>query len=106
VSSNTFWATYLQLLQEFRNQVDNAAVTQILNEHQEAVQFVDEETVQILPGLRELRNGDNVVGPYGDQYIGGNREPSIPHPVTMDSGDLQSAVEYATFTDEDDSDGF
>ena len=63
-------------------------------------QVTEEEDVQLLLGLRDLQNGDNVVGPHGDIYIGGMREPGIPRPV-----DQQPVIYYATFTDDEGSNG-
>jgi hypothetical protein len=101
ITNDTFWNVYLRLLEEFRSQRNYPAVAQALVEYQEMSQLVEKEVVEILPGLRELRNGDNIVGPYGDQYIGGQREPAIPP-----FGDRQpTVVEYASFTDEEESDG-
>jgi hypothetical protein len=68
VTSDMFWNVYLQLLQEFRSLGNNPAVTQVLAEYQEITQVVEEEDVQLFPGLRDLRNGDNIVGPHGDLY--------------------------------------
>ena len=100
VTSDTFWNVYLQLLHEFRSLGNNPVVTQVLAEYQEMTQVVEEEDVQLLPGLRHLRNGDNIVGPNGDLYIEGLREPVIPRPV-----DQQPAIYYATFTDDEESNG-
>jgi hypothetical protein len=100
ITSDTFWNVYLQLLQEFRSLGNNPAVTQVLAEYQEMTQVVGEEDVQLLPGLRDLRNDDNIVGPHGDLHVGGLREPVIPRPV-----DQQPAIYYATFTDDEESNG-
>jgi len=63
-------------------------------------QVAEEEDVQLLPGLRDLKNSDNVVGPHGDLYIGGLRELVIPHPV-----DQQPAIYYVIFTDGEERNG-
>jgi hypothetical protein len=66
----------------------------------QSITIAEEEDVQLLPGLRDLQNGDNVVGPHGDLYIGGMRELVIPRPV-----DQQPAIYYAVFTDDEESNG-
>lgn len=93
VSSSSFWVVYLQLLQAFRA-LGNAELTPILESHQET-QRIANDGVPLLSGLRELRNGDNVVGPYG--------EPGFPNHTRAESGVSESVLEYADFTDQESS---
>ena len=83
VSSNTFWAVYLRLLQAFRDVVSGIELAEMIAEYQEATQLTERDEISVLPGLRELRNGDRVIGQ--------NVHDSQP-----------AVVEYADFTDDED----
>jgi hypothetical protein len=91
VSVDTFWDIYTQLLNHFRNLMHNMDLTHILASHQEITQNIENETILLPPGLKELPNDDDVDGPDG------NDEESLNTPGS-------SLVQnYATFTDEEDT---
>ena len=95
VSSNSFWTVYLQLINAFRTSLVAAEITQILDQHQQILQLAEQEdNIQIPSHLRELRNGDRIVG-LGEegQHVGGSGQ--------ADGGQSAPIIEYATFTDED-----
>jgi hypothetical protein len=106
VSSDTFWTVYLQLLGRFRALQNDPELTHVLECHREMTQRVEDEEIGLLPGLRELRNGDNVVGPHGEQYIGGSQDPPIPQCMQGGESNTQGppiVPEYTVFTDDEDS---
>jgi hypothetical protein len=88
VSSNTFWAVYLQLIQGFRAFVGDPEMNMIVEEHRDTTIFIEQDEVEVISGLRELRNGDIVVG---EQDVGGDGQRGVPH------------IEYALFTDDEGS---
>jgi len=42
-------------------------VTQILEEDQDVLHASEQDEVRIIPGLRELRNGDDVIGQHREE---------------------------------------
>ena len=66
VNFASFWGTYSQLLHQFKqcrmNEPGND-LEEVLTNHKERSQRIEEENdVPLLQGLKELRNGDNVIG--------------------------------------------
>ncbi|KAF8056048.1 hypothetical protein FPV67DRAFT_1566782 [Lyophyllum atratum] len=61
VSSLTFWAVYSDLLEAFLALPHDPAFAAALLMADQG----EEHDVPVMAGLRELRHGDNVVGPYG-----------------------------------------
>jgi hypothetical protein len=107
VTSDTFWDIYLQLLGRFNNSPFAADVEPIIQEHERNTRTIEEEHINILPGLKELRNDFNVVGPYGkypQDMPAGNRDPlSARQTSNVTSSDVDGVDEreYADFTDSD-----
>jgi hypothetical protein len=106
----TFWPIYLQLLNCFRNSPYVRELAPIIEANEETTRVVEEDHLELLPGLRELRNGANVVGPYGttqDNAQTGSgltadrRQHCTEDPETMGT---TPPPEYAEFTDDEDSD--
>ena len=62
ISSNTFWAVYLQLLQTFHNSVNSIELAEMIDEYQEVTYLTERDEFSILPRFKELWNGDQVVG--------------------------------------------
>jgi hypothetical protein len=97
VTSKSFWDVYSKLLQAFRTLPPDSAVTEFLSGH---VIRDDCEEVPLLPGLKELRNGDRVVGAHGYHNTGGT-------PSDDDNGDViqedeENFREFADFTPDED----
>ncbi|KII92463.1 hypothetical protein PLICRDRAFT_678606 [Plicaturopsis crispa FD-325 SS-3] len=65
VSGDTFWAVYRSLLQAFRPFSNTPLLADVLGDPS-ALPEGELEMIQILPNLRELRNGDAVVGTGGE----------------------------------------
>jgi hypothetical protein len=65
ITRDNFWATYQRLLQSFRDQpVANQDLQAVLAGHDEHCRSIAEEDPGvILPGLKELRDGADAVGP-------------------------------------------
>jgi hypothetical protein len=96
ITSDTFWQIYQELLQKFKDHgiIDNDIILILENHHAHCTAIHEEEPVPILPGLRNLRNGDNVVGAAA----------VVAAPAVPDSSMLFVEPEAADFTDTD-SDG-
>ena len=75
ITRDNFWATYQRLLQSFRDQpVLNQDLQAVLASHDDHCRSIAEEDPGvILPGLKELRNGADAVGPaaamMGDESL-------------------------------------
>lgn len=69
VQSDTFWEVYSQLLNQF--QLEEESLVPVLTAYRETLHALDMEEIQLLPNLKELRNGAKIVGPPGSRYIGG-----------------------------------
>jgi len=82
VSSLTFWVVYVDLLAAFRALPSNPQMAEALLRADEG----GEEDMELLPGLRELWNGDNVIGQHGYLYYGGLENPP-PMDHTSASGE-------------------
>jgi hypothetical protein len=117
VQSDTVWDVYCQLLQQFRIEEHTVCVAPILTTHCNAVHALElEEEMLLLPNLKELRNGANVVGPPHAKYIGGmvNNPPvgGLRLGINMEAEESDSEVgddhgviadpQYAEFTSDDD----
>ena len=120
VQSNTFWDVYRQLLQQFCIEEHAVLVAPILATHCDTVCAMElEEEISLLPNLKELRNGANVVGPPHARYIGGmvNNPPvsglrlginmEVEEPSDSEDGNNCGGIaepQYADFTSDDDDD--
>ncbi|KAF8059518.1 hypothetical protein FPV67DRAFT_1564953 [Lyophyllum atratum] len=95
VSSLTFWAVYSDLLEAFLALPHDPAFTAALLMADQG----EEHDVPVMAGLRELRHGDNVVGPYGYVYMGGLDDPVLPAGLDDGSEDESNIDlrEYADF---------
>jgi hypothetical protein len=116
VSSGTFWTIYLDLLHRFQDGED-AQFTTVLASHHNTMLALEQESaaMQLLPNMKPFRNGDNLIGPRGQRYIGGLPNPPTtglqgsPH-LTVEGMDSDSAggdapqPEYADFTTDEDED--
>jgi hypothetical protein len=72
VQSDTFWDVYRHLLQQFHVEQHALHVAPILMAHNDIIQALAlEKEMALLPNLKELRNGADVVGPPQSKYIGG-----------------------------------
>jgi len=100
VTSDTVWTVYLQLLGRFRALGNDPVLIPILESHRQMTQIIDDEDMPLLPGLRPLRNGDNVIGMYQDEHVGGDSVASV---INSDHPRLPLHPEYAIFTDDEDS---
>jgi hypothetical protein len=88
ISSLTFWVVYVDLLAAFRALPSNPQMAEALLRADEG----REEDMELLPGLRELRNGDNVIDQHGYLYYGGLENPP---PVDDASGSGEDEDEEA-----------
>lgn len=94
MNSTSFWGIYSQLLHEFRQHrthEPDGDLEEVLTNHKENSQrFGEENDLPLLPGLKELRNGANVVG---SQAGGASSSVEFVEPEEAeftDSGDLDS----------------
>jgi len=99
VSSSTFWDVYKQLLSAFWA----LPATPLLDEAvSAAAAFVEGEEVPLLPGLRDLRYGDDGIGDLGYTYYGGLSQPPAL-PASTDSCEEEEVEydlrEYVDFSD-------
>ena len=102
VSSLTFWDVYINLLAAFHALPPDPRIAEALLMANEG----EEEDMELLPGMRELRNGDNVVGQHGYIYCGGlENPPPVDEDVGLGEDDGQVQLEdvdlrdYADFSD-------
>lgn len=97
VSSLTFWDVYKQLLSAFRA----LPATLLLDEAvSAATACVEEEEVSLLPGLHDLRYGDDEIGDLGYVYYGGlSQPPALPSSTDSDEEVIQDLREYVDFSD-------
>jgi hypothetical protein len=102
VSSKNIWQIYTSLLSAFRLINDDPALATLL-----AAPIDDgEDMVPLLPGLRELRHGDNVLGAHGYHYMGGLNNPPVAEVEENEEGGSSKRVdgsvdlrEFADFSD-------
>lgn len=67
VTSKSFWTVYQDLLSRFKeekttNPLKYATFTAFLSERDQATEKIDKEEIPLLPGLKALRAGGEVVG--------------------------------------------
>ncbi|KAF8200101.1 hypothetical protein BJ912DRAFT_873378 [Pholiota molesta] len=92
VTISSFWNIYRNLLQCFLDMeasIDAQPVNQAVMAHFGDIQGINNETVPLLPGMEELREGGKVMGNLNEDAQDGN----------------ESNSEYADFTDKEDEDG-
>ncbi|KDR65144.1 hypothetical protein GALMADRAFT_1330174 [Galerina marginata CBS 339.88] len=97
VSSSTFWDVYKQLLSAFRA----LPMTPLLDKVVLAAAVeVQEEEVPLLPGLRDLRYGNDEIGDLGYVYYGGlNQPPALAPSTDSDEEDVPDDLrDYVDFT--------
>lgn len=95
VSSETFWSVYRELLQQFHNSSgEDEGFNITLTTCYAACQELVHEGMEILPHMKEFRNGSNIVGPRATYYVGG-----LEYNRLLDDEDPQP--EYAGFTSEE-----
>jgi hypothetical protein len=96
VSSASFWVVYKQLLSAFRD----LAASSLLDEAalSDDGGMLDEE-VPLLPGLRDLRYGDDALGELGYVYYGGLTHPPSLEPHTESEEEEEVAVDLREFAD-------
>lgn len=91
ISSLNFWDVYLDLLEAFRALPTDPQLSEAVLMANEG----EDNDMPIVPGLRELRYGDNVVGPHGYRYFGGLENPPPLNTISR-RVDLR---DYADFSD-------
>lgn len=98
VSSSTFWDVYKQLLSAFRALPASPLLDEAVSA---AAACVEEEEVPLLPGLRDLRHGDDGIGDLGYVYYGGlSQPPNLPSSTDSDEEEVtQDLREYVDFSD-------
>jgi hypothetical protein len=74
VSSNNFWTVYQILLADFRQVPYVAEMEHIFEEQQRLDPMKCEVDVQLIPGLKPLRNDHYLNGVDGEVYLGGVRD--------------------------------
>lgn len=98
VNAETFWIVYVSILARFVSlddgQVLDPTIQNAVSQHVISEQGVIAEPVAIIPGLRQLRQGDRLVG---NQLLQ-PPEDVEGHPVFDQGGDM---VGYADFTDKE-----
>jgi hypothetical protein len=97
ITTGTFWATYLKLLERLRNGSDEV-LTNILTSHQAGLEQPDND-MPLLPDMEPFRLGRPLDIGKNVNYIGGlelseSSSSSIPLPLP----------EYAHFTSDEESD--
>jgi len=101
VSSSSFWDVYKQLLSAFRALPASSLLDEAVSLSAAAADVVEEE-VPLLPGLRDLRYGNDEIGDLGYLYYGGLSQPPVQPPST-DSDDEEEIEhdlrEYVDFSD-------
>lgn len=70
ITFRTFWDTYRQLLYCFRQHLEtdhDEAMASLISSQRARTQEVEQDLIPLIEGLKELRQGDQVVGPsnYG-----------------------------------------
>ena len=96
VNFASFWGTYSQLLHQFKQYCTNepgSNLEEVLINHKEQSQRIEEENnVPLLQGLKELQNGDNVIG-----SLAGTASSSVafvePEEAKSTDSDLDSSKE-------------
>ncbi|EDR02202.1 uncharacterized protein LACBIDRAFT_332541 [Laccaria bicolor S238N-H82] len=67
ITFRTFWDMYRQLLHCFRQDLEtdhDEAMASLISSQRAHTQEVEEDSIPLMEGLRELRQGDQVVGAY------------------------------------------
>ena len=74
--------------------------------HEDMTRRVEEDNMELLPGLRQLRFGDNVVGvlAHGPYHGPSGANTTQQFPAHTSSSSTTPMPEYAEFTDSEDSD--
>jgi hypothetical protein len=95
VNSVTFWNVYLQLLERFQtNNEANIDLLSVISAQTEIIQDVNDEKLDFLPGLKELREGGAVVGKQhvdsGNLASGPGSSSSVRVEFTDSESDLSS----------------
>jgi hypothetical protein len=88
ITFRTFWDTYRQLLhcflQDLETHDDEAMASLNFSQHaQTQLEEVEHDLIPLIEGMKELRQGDQVIGPS----------------IQVDDGD---GSDYASFTDDSD----
>ena len=96
VSSSSFWDVYKQLLSAFRALPASPLLDEAVLA---AAADVVEEEVPLLPGLRDLRYGNDGIGDLGYVYHGGLSQPPVQPPPDSDEETEHDLREYADFSD-------
>ncbi|KAF5377829.1 hypothetical protein D9615_006831 [Tricholomella constricta] len=100
VSSFTFWPVYLDMLAAFRALPHDPILAAALLTADQG----EENDMPLMAGLRELRHGDNVVGPHGYIYHGGLEDPGPPPGAGVDGDDEGSEINSDNGGTQDDDD--
>ncbi|KZT10115.1 uncharacterized protein LAESUDRAFT_810391 [Laetiporus sulphureus 93-53] len=72
VHGESFWDVYLQMLDHFNRLQGNAELSAAIAEHAATFDRLMNEKIEVLPGLRDLRNGDVLIGKRGSSAPEGN----------------------------------
>ncbi|KAI1781732.1 hypothetical protein LXA43DRAFT_1036355 [Ganoderma leucocontextum] len=98
ISADSFWIVYLSVLGRFVSPDDghilDRTIQTAISQHVISERQAISEPIAIIPGLRQLRQGDRLVG---NQLLQPPRTVEV-QPVFDDEGDM---VGYAEFTDEE-----
>jgi hypothetical protein len=99
VNSTTFWDVYLQLLERFQtNNEANMDLLTLISAHTDVIQDVNDERLDLLPGLKELREGGAVVG---RQNVDGDLQVAAGSSVFVDFTDSDSCSGSDSSLEED-----
>lgn len=98
VSSTSFWDVYKQLLYAFRALPASPLLDEAVSV---AAADVEEEEVPLLPGLRDLRYGNDGIGDLGYLYYGGlSQPPTLPPTDSGEEDEVEVDLrEYVDFSD-------
>jgi hypothetical protein len=91
ITFQTFWDTYRRLLHCFQElETHDVEMASLISSQRAQTKEVEQDLIPLIEGMKELRQGDRVIGP----------QPGL----SIDDG----GSDYASFTDEsnDESDGF
>ena len=102
VTHDGFWDIYSHLLRRFHALGCAGEFAHLLEIHEESERRIQEERVDLLPGLKELRMGANVIGARGH---GVRADGDILETDRSDEyRSVADELQYATFTDSEFSD--
>ena len=88
VNSTTFWDIYLQMLKRFQtNDEANMDLLTVISAHSDVIRDVNDEILEVLPGLKELREGGAVVG---KQHVDGDLQVASGSSVLVEFTDSDS----------------